>query len=256
MNVDIFFSFTEQNISLHFSGNLMNKHQFDTLESKFVQVAIEAINQLGRPMASSEIEVFIRGKYPNLLMKMPPDYARIILSMESPGIFTKYKSNAPIRGVDRRAVFFGLSSKEYPSDKFRFAEGKAKQKGSQVTTPSEECSTPNGDNAFQGKKSEESSVVESPMDNKFNASFREVSSFEASTAWQFITENIQYTDPIWKEILKGIQTIDQEASKGSCSSNMVSTIINSSDLIKESQFLSYIIIIFSREVIVKNNITL
>ena len=217
----------------------MDETKFETTKAKFVHAAINAINVIGRPMAACEIEVYIRGKSWELLRNMPPDYAKIILNLETPRLFTKYKTTTPIRGVDRRAIFYGITGKSYTEDFVLFDPKSKREK------PLTSSSSP--------------SVVSSPnsppntnenLANNFTF-FHDTTSDQAGSAWHFLTQNIPYNNNIWRELIKSIQTIDIAVSRNECSPTLVDTIIKKSKILSQPQYSPYVATILSREILIK-----
>lgn len=83
------------------------------------QKAFQVIKQSDRPMASCEIEKWIRNNDYDLWCKVSSkckDYVRVILSQTRGKTITKYKAIKPIPGIDKRSTFYGLYGRSYPSD--------------------------------------------------------------------------------------------------------------------------------------------
>lgn len=83
------------------------------------QKAYNIIRQSDRPMASSEIEKWIRNHDYDLWCKVSAkckDYVRVILSQTRGKTIMKYRALKPISGIDKRATFYGLYGRKYPTD--------------------------------------------------------------------------------------------------------------------------------------------
>ena len=80
--------------------------------------AVKAIQEAGRPIAAHELETWVTNNDKDLwkeVSKKCYDYVRIILSLTAKTIITKYKTDAIIPGVDKRAAFYGLTDETYDS---------------------------------------------------------------------------------------------------------------------------------------------
>ena len=89
--------------------------------------AVEIIRNAERPLASHEIENWIRENDPfltKLIKEKCSDYVRIILSVTQDAAIAKYKSLVPVPGVDKRSTFYGLTEKEYKKDEWALLTGK------------------------------------------------------------------------------------------------------------------------------------
>jgi hypothetical protein len=89
--------------------------------TKLRHKAVEIISRAGRPLMGNEIENQIRELDKQLWTEISlkcHDYTRIILSMTDENIICKYKSRFVVKGVDRRAIYYGLSSVKYPEDRW------------------------------------------------------------------------------------------------------------------------------------------
>jgi hypothetical protein len=78
--------------------------------------AIQAIAEVGRPLAVHEIEEWLKANNPAISQELTTkcyDYVRIILSLSPIDILVKYRPLIGIDGVDHRALFYGLTSKKY-----------------------------------------------------------------------------------------------------------------------------------------------
>ena len=90
--------------------------------AKLRNKAMEIIKKTGRPMAASEIEVWLRAHDHHLwkdISSKCEDYVRIILSLTRETSLLKYKPIRPIQGIDKRSTFFGLASVQYPEDQWK-----------------------------------------------------------------------------------------------------------------------------------------
>lgn len=86
--------------------------------SKLRNKSLEIIKKMGRPMAASEIEIWLRIHEPELWQDIAgkcEDYVRIILSLTRSSVLLKYRPLKPIQGIDKRSTFFGLTSEKYDS---------------------------------------------------------------------------------------------------------------------------------------------
>jgi hypothetical protein len=86
------------------------------LSTKVRQKALEMIGHYHRPIAVDELRSWLKGNDPELWTQSAAkcnDYIRMILAQTKNNVFVKYKSRTPVEGVDRRAVFFGLSKEHY-----------------------------------------------------------------------------------------------------------------------------------------------
>lgn len=84
--------------------------------TKLRAVAVDVIKMRERPLASHEIETWIRENdkhLADLISSKCSDYVRIILSVTQDNCIVKYKSLIPIPGVDKRSTFYGLSDGNY-----------------------------------------------------------------------------------------------------------------------------------------------
>lgn len=88
--------------------------------TKLRTTAVELIKMKQRPLASHEIETWIRENdktLADLISAKCSDYVRIILSVTQDNCIVKYKSLQPIPGVDKRSTFYGLIDGKYnPSE--------------------------------------------------------------------------------------------------------------------------------------------
>lgn len=88
--------------------------------TKLRNAAVEIIKIKQRPLASHEIEAWIRENdkpLADLIAVKCSDYVRIILSVTQDSCVVKYKSLLPIPGVDKRSTFYGLIDGGYnPSE--------------------------------------------------------------------------------------------------------------------------------------------
>ncbi|EAY23114.1 hypothetical protein TVAG_183510 [Trichomonas vaginalis G3] len=83
------------------------------------QKAFTVIKNSDRPMASCEIEKWIRNNDYDLWCKVSSkckDYVRVILSQTRGKTITKFKALKPIPGIDKRSTFYGIYGRSYPSD--------------------------------------------------------------------------------------------------------------------------------------------
>ena len=84
--------------------------------------ACEIISKMGRPMAASEIEIWLRLHEKPLWKDVSSkceDYVRIILSLTQKEKLLKFRPTKPIEGIDKRSTFFGLASEQYDQDQWR-----------------------------------------------------------------------------------------------------------------------------------------
>ena len=96
----------------------MRVHQGDLnhTSTKLRVKAVEIIKNAKRPLSTHEIESHLRIHEPYMWCEISEkcsDYVRIILSLTRSDIVKKYKSKRQIRGIDKRATFFGLTSEQY-----------------------------------------------------------------------------------------------------------------------------------------------
>ena len=87
--------------------------------TKLRMKAIDIIRSMKRPMATHEIESWIRendDQLATLINSKCSDYVRIILSVTQDNLIVKFKSLLPIEGVDKRSTFYGLLDETYSSD--------------------------------------------------------------------------------------------------------------------------------------------
>lgn len=83
------------------------------------QKAYSVIKNSDRPLASSEIEKWIRNNDYDLWCKVSnkcKDYVRVILSQTRGRIIAKFKALKPVPGIDKRSTFYGLYGRSYPAD--------------------------------------------------------------------------------------------------------------------------------------------
>lgn len=83
------------------------------------QKAYSVIKNSDRPMASCEIEKWIRNNDYDLWCKVSSkckDYVRVILSQTRGKVISKFKALIPIPGIDKRSTFYGIYGRNYPSD--------------------------------------------------------------------------------------------------------------------------------------------
>lgn len=83
------------------------------------QKAYNVIKNSDRPMASCEIEKWIRNNDYDLWCKVSSkckDYVRVILSQTQGKTISKFKALKPISGIDKRSTFYGIYGRNYPSD--------------------------------------------------------------------------------------------------------------------------------------------
>lgn len=89
--------------------------------TKLRNAAIELIKERKRPMASHEIEKWVRENDKSLchlISSKCADYVRIILSVTQDNYLIKYKTLIPIPGVDKRSTFYGLVDGSYDSNEW------------------------------------------------------------------------------------------------------------------------------------------
>lgn len=83
------------------------------------QKAFTVIKNSDRPMASCEIEKWIRNNDYDLWCKVSSkckDYVRVILSQTRGKTIAKFKALKPIPGIDKRSTFYGIYGRTYPAD--------------------------------------------------------------------------------------------------------------------------------------------
>lgn len=204
----------------------------DTTVEKILQKAEVAIKDLGRPMTIHEIEIYFRVKDEKIwivLSSKSQNYLKTIVTLASPLRFLRYETLVAIRGIDRRAIFYGLADHVYPADKWKCLDEKKKSK-EHVTKP-----------------------VAAPISNSEKYEhFRNVSSEVADDSWNYLTYILPKSDPIWNELVQAIYKIGRSASNGKCSPSILKDVFNESTTLKSSPFQSYIENILSREVIIRN----
>lgn len=92
---------------------------------------VEIMSYVDRPLTSHEILSHIRQIDPALYAEVAgkcPDYIRIILSLTKGNIIGRYKSIRGVKGIDRRAIFYGLTSKSYATSEWiRIGDAKARK---------------------------------------------------------------------------------------------------------------------------------
>lgn len=99
----------------------MIQGDFTHTSTKLRMKAIDIIKQAGRPLSTHEIECNLRNNDPYMWSEISSkcsDYVRIILSLTRGSIIVKFKSLKPLKGIDRRATFFGLSTELYPENEW------------------------------------------------------------------------------------------------------------------------------------------
>ena len=106
--------------------------------TKLRNKAIEIIRSAKRPLASHEIETWIRTndkELASLIGTKCSDYVRIILSVTQDNTIIKYKSLIPIQGVDKRSTFYGLSDVFYSTSEWSAITGKTQKVTKKAVTP-------------------------------------------------------------------------------------------------------------------------
>jgi hypothetical protein len=91
------------------------------LSTRIRQKAVEMIKAFGRPVAAEEFRIWLRENDRDLAAEMSSkcaDYARMILTQTRNNVFVKFRSRQPISGIDRRAVFFGLTGIAYDDSRW------------------------------------------------------------------------------------------------------------------------------------------
>lgn len=81
--------------------------------------AVEVIKMFGRPITANEFARWLETNEQLMWREVSSkcgDYVRMILGQTRNNVFVKFKSIKPVPGVDRRSVFYGLSSMQYRSD--------------------------------------------------------------------------------------------------------------------------------------------
>ena len=96
------------------------------------QKAFTIINDSDRPMASCEIEQWIRNNDFELWSKVSnkcKDYVRVILSQTRGKTIVKYKATKQIGGIDKRSTFYGIYGRKYPADTWIMTQDSEPKKG-------------------------------------------------------------------------------------------------------------------------------
>ena len=166
--------------------------------TKLRQKAIEIIRNSDRPLASHEIETWVRENDPELaelIQKKCSDYVRIILSVTQDVKIVKFKSLGPIPGVDKRSTFYGLSEKDYNKSEWSLITGK-------------QTKTRKQQDPQQGKAK---TTLKTVKEKQINISFPQFESFQVPLIDDFIPmgsifDEIPFTTPSlmineWDDIL-------------------------------------------------------
>ena len=210
----------------------------DTTKGKILQKVEEAMKDLGRPMTIHEVEVYFRVKDEKMwgiLSSKSQDYLKTIVSLSSPLKFLRYKSKEAIRGIDRRAVFYGLADEVYPAEKWRCLDERKKIEEPAIESPIVPVET----------------VAPIRNPEKYEH-FRNVSSEVVGDSWNYLTYVLPKSDPMWNELVQAIYKIGKSANNGICSPSILKNVFDESTTLKFSPFQYYIENILSREVIIRN----
>ena len=163
---DRFLSFIQEifdDFILMEEGKVEVIHTSDKLRSK----AVDIIREMGRPMAASEIEIWLRLHNSELweeVSKKCDDYVRIILSISQEGQIVKYRPMRRIQGIDKRATFFGLVSENYDPNQWlqigHTTAPKKKTKLNNVSRKQKNKEKNDGTNDNESAESEKEQVIQ------------------------------------------------------------------------------------------------
>jgi hypothetical protein len=109
------------------------------LSTRIRQKAVEMIKAYARPVAAEEFRIWLRENDRELASEMSSkcaDYARMILTQTRNNVFVKFKSRQPMPGIDRRAVFFGLTGVPYDDGRWFTQDDSSEQMMMQPASPS------------------------------------------------------------------------------------------------------------------------
>ena len=216
------------------------EEEFDSFKSMVIKASKEAIHELQRPMTVHEIEVYIRGKSDQrwtILSERAPDVLRIILTLATPYVFTKYKARVTLRGIDRRAIFYGISGERYPDCEWKMIDSKRRKKPTDIL-PTEETKVQN----------DPETVENMPIYSKH---YKPVDKETSDKCWVNLIEKIPQDNKIWKELTNARNYICEESRKGKLAPDIIDRIFMNNAELLMTDCTNDIECILSREVYIR-----
>lgn len=184
------------------------------------QMAIKAIEEIGRPITAHEMETWLATNEPGLWHEVQQkcyDYVRMILSVTKNNIIVRYKCIHGIEGVDRRAIFYGLSSKYYDDkDWIRDPEGKKRRSNKKTKKEiiyeiEQEELPPSSPEVLEEEPV--APAVEQCTDYNLPA-IEYVNEQVASASWKKLSNEVLMSDPLWVELLQALNDVKLYIDQG------------------------------------------
>ena len=189
------------------------KKKDDNICQQFRKFAKEQISTNKRPMSSKELLDALLEIDPNFHKEIKAkceDYSRIVLS-QSKSLFNKFKRKEPEPGIDRRTLFYGLTSEIYDLSQW-IPVGKNEQSNTFSLAMDLQNIPELKPSSFDVDSSSSLSGIVLNALPTFNLNDSEY--HEAKDSWKTLIDSIPQTDLLWSNILDAVDRISRDILSG------------------------------------------
>lgn len=177
--------------------------------TKLRATAMKAIESIKRPMSAHEIEHWISQHDKRFWREVSTkcyDYVRIILSVTKEKL-VQYKCKTQMRGIDRRAVFYGLSNVNYDPNIWMRVGGHHTTEATILPLPPE---LTHSEMAL-----EHDNMGYVPPKPQFQAVFNpNIDDILVKQSWEALTTRVLIDSSFWIEILQAISDMHEFIGQG------------------------------------------
>lgn len=226
----------------------------------------KALAHFGRPISAHEFESWISANDAALWHEVSSkcyDYVRMILSLTKPQFLAKYKCSIPPPGNDKRAAFYGIPDSVYgsnwtkinpPRRKSRRTKRRVTRQKTQHIVHNPICACiPDEQHHYQILEDDDNDTfffdaqkltTNSPSPNEY------VSDQMALDCWKILSDNYQFGNQIWSQLLRALSTAKERSSEAKTPPEIAREIAAQYNVIRNSEVIDRILMIIQREIII------
>lgn len=241
-------------------------HTTEHTSTKLRTTIPKALVYFGRPISAHEFESWISANDEALWHEVSSkcyDYVRMILSLTKPQFLAKYKCSIPPPGNDKRATFYGIPDGAYGSNwtKINPPRRKSRRTKRRATRPKAQRMVQNPVFAHIPEEHNHCEILDdddndtfffddgklatdSPLLNEY------VSDQMALDCWKILSDNYQFGNQIWSQLLRALSTAKERSSEAKSPPEIALEIAAQYNVIRNSEVRDHILRIIQREIII------